>query len=279
MPSNGQTFAESASCAKSLIVWKALQFCLDLIRHMSLKQKMIGLMPRRLELAARYRYNNWLGRLEREMSVINSIVSQRRRCLDIGANVGLYTYRLAHLFKQVESFEPIPRCAKIIASSELENVHLHGVALSNKCGHATLSIPITGGPEATAMASLSTRFQEAESLIVELRTLDSFGFREVDLIKIDVEGHELEVLEGGLETINREWPTVLMEVEQRHHADRNIQGIFDYVLNLGYVGSFFWNGRMNSLSSFSVEQHQQCFDPLDRKKYVNNFIFRPTGKL
>src|SRR4051812_4803866 len=98
MPSNGQTFARSASYAKSLIVWKALQFCPDLIRHMSLKQKMIGLMPRRLELAARYRYNNWLGRLEREMSVINSIVSQRRRCLDIGANVGLYTYCLAQLF-------------------------------------------------------------------------------------------------------------------------------------------------------------------------------------
>ena len=246
---------------------------------MSIKQKFINLIPRRLELAARYHYNKTLGRLEREMSIIENIVSQRRRCLDVGANVGLYTYRFAQLFREVESFEPIPRCARIIASSEFKNVHLHGVALSNKTGQATLNIPATGGPEATALASLSNRFPDAESLAVELRTLDSFQFSEVDLIKIDVEGHELEVLKGGLGTIKRESPTVLVEVEQRHHPDRSIQSIFKFVLDLGYEGSFFWNGRMNPLANFSVEQHQQAFDPLDREEYVNNFIFRPAGNV
>jgi len=244
---------------------------------MSIKQKVISLIPGRWELAARYHYNKVLGRLEREMSIIENIVPQRRRCLDIGANVGLYTYRFAQLFRQVESFEPIPRCAGIIALSGFKNVHLHSQALSNKAGQATLSIPATGGPEATALASLSNRFPDAESLVVELRTLDSFQFGEVDLIKIDVEGHELEVLEGGLATIKRESPTVLVEVEQRHHPDINIQSIFDFFLELGYEGSFFWNGRLNPLTSFSVEQHQQPYDPLDRGAYVNNFIFRPTG--
>lgn len=246
---------------------------------MSIKQKVINLIPGRWELAARYHYNKALDRLEREMSIIENIVPQRRRCVDIGANVGLYTYRFAQLFRQVESFEPIPRCARIIASSQLKNVHLHSYALSNKSGQATLSIPATGGPEATALASLSNRFPDAESLAVELRTLDSFQFSEVDLIKIDVEGHELEVLEGGLATIKRESPTVLVEVEQRHHSDRSIQSIFEFVMDLRYEGSFFWNGRMNPLTSFSVEQHQQPFDPLDRREYVNNFIFRPSRNL
>ncbi len=242
---------------------------------MSIKQKVISLIPGRLELAARYHYNKALGRLERETSIIENIVPQRRRCLDIGANVGLYTYRFAQLFMDVESFEPIPRCAQIIASSKLRNVYLHNLALSNRAGHANLDIPATGGPEATALASLSNHFPDAESLLVELRTLDSFGFTEVDLIKIDVEGHEFEVLQGGRETITRELPTVLVEVEQRHHTDRSIQDIFGFILGLGYSGSFFWNGRMNPLDGFSVDKHQQPFDPLDRTEYVNNFIFRP----
>jgi FkbM family methyltransferase len=99
------------------------------------------------------------------MGIIENIVPQRRRCLDIGANVGLYTYRFAQLFRQVESFEPIPRCARIIASSELKNVRLHGHALSNKSGQATLNIPATGGPEATALASLSNRFRMPSHLL------------------------------------------------------------------------------------------------------------------
>jgi FkbM family methyltransferase len=242
--------------------------------EVSIKQRVIDLIPRRLELAARYNYNKALGRLEREMRIIEQIVSQRRRCIDIGANVGLYTYRFAHVFREVESFEPIPRCAKIIASSGIKNVHLRNCALSNRAGQATLNIPVTGGPEATGLASLSNQFPSAESLVVELRTLDSFVFSEVDLIKIDVEGHELEVLEGAVETIERELPTVLVEVEQRHHADKSIQSIFQFVQDLGYEGIFYWKGCMNPLTSFSVERHQQPFDPLNRVEYVNNFIFR-----
>lgn len=244
---------------------------------MTIKTKIIDLIPHKLELTARYYYNKALDRLEPETAIIGEITQRRRRCLDVGANVGLYTYRFAQLFESVESFEPIPACARIIASSERSNVRLHNLALSNRQGRANLSIPVTGGPEATALASLSNEFPEADLLSVELRTLDSFGFTEVDLIKIDVEGHELEVLEGGLETIRRESPTLLIEIEQRHHAARTIYDIFDFVLKLGYIGSFYWNGRMMPLTEFSVPRHQQSIDPRSRD-YVNNFIFRPAAK-
>jgi FkbM family methyltransferase len=245
---------------------------------MTLKTKIIDLMPSKLELAARYYYNKALGRLEPEAAIIEELTRQRRRCLDIGANVGLYTYRFAQLFESVESFEPIPACARIIASSKQSNVRLHNLALSNRQGRADLSIPATGGPEATALASLSNEFPEADLLSVELRTLDSFGFTQVDLIKIDVEGHELEVLEGGVETIRRELPTLLIEIEQRHHASSTIHDIFDFILKLGYIGSFYWNGRMMPLTEFSVPRHQQSIDPRSQD-YVNNFIFRPAARL
>ena len=78
---------------------------------MSVKEHLISLVPKRLELSARFNYNRLLGRLEPEMDIIENISGERRRCIDVGANVGLYSYRFARLFRYVESFEPIPSCA------------------------------------------------------------------------------------------------------------------------------------------------------------------------
>lgn len=242
---------------------------------MTVKESILSLVPKQLELSARFNYNRLLGRLEPEIDMIEKIAGQRRRCIDVGANVGLYTYRFAQLFQQVESFEPIPACAKIISSSELPNVTVHNTALSHQHGQATLNIPVTGGPEATAFASLSNQFAKADTLTVDLRTLDSFEFSEVDLIKVDVEGHEMEVLQGGLETLNRESPTLLIEIEQRHHSTSGIEKIFSFILALGYHGSFLQDGRMRDLSEFDLAKHQSSSDPRSLE-YINNFIFQPA---
>jgi len=242
---------------------------------MTVKENILSLVPKRLELSARFSYNRMLGRLEPEMDILENIVIQRRRCIDIGANVGLYTYRFAQLFQQVESFEPIPSCANIISSSKFRNVTVHNTALSNQQGRATLNIPATGEPEDTSFASLSNQFDNADTLTVSLQTLDSFGFSEVDLIKIDVEGHELEVLQGGVETLKRESPSLLIEVEQRHHPDDGIEEIFDFILALGYHGSFLQQGRMVNLSEFDLAKHQSASDARSIE-YINNFIFQPA---
>jgi FkbM family methyltransferase len=243
---------------------------------MPIKQHILKLIPRRLELAARFNYNRALGRLDDELDMLEGIVRDRRRCIDVGANVGLYTYRFAQLFQVVESFEPITSCAAIIASSRLRNVRVHEVALSDHAGQAELSIPPAGGPEAMCLASLSNRFPNGESVSVPLQTLDSFEFTEVDLIKIDVEGHELAVLEGAQDTIRREGPTLLIEIEQRHHADRSIRDIFDFILLFGYRGSFSWNGRLVPLEEFDIGRHQKGPDPRS-PDYANNFIFEPLA--
>lgn len=240
---------------------------------MSVKEHLISLVPNRLELSARFNYNRLLGRLEPEMDIIENIAGRRRRCIDVGANVGLYSYRFARLFRYVESFEPIPSCAEIINSSKLPNVTVHKSALSNQQGQATLNIPATGEPEATCFASLSNQFAETDILTVDLQTLDSFEFSDVDLIKIDVEGHELEVLQGGLETLKRESPSLLIEIEQRHHPATGIEEIFSFIQELGYCGSFLQHGRMKDLSEFDFATHQSAADPRS-PEYINNFIFQ-----
>jgi FkbM family methyltransferase len=240
---------------------------------MSVKKLILDLLPGHLELPARYHYNRLLGRLEPEMDLIGNLAGQRRRCIDIGANVGLYTYHFSRIFKHVESFEPIPECAGIIAAGRLGNVSLHRAALSDHDGTATLNIPDTGGPEATALASLSNRFDGARHLTVDLRTLDSYHFSSVDLIKIDVEGHEMEVLRGGSETIRRELPNLLIEIEQRHHPDTDIREILGYITGMGYRGSFLRHGALAELSEFDVSKHQAAADPRS-PDYINNFIFQ-----
>jgi len=109
---------------------------------------------------------------------------------------------------------------------------------------------------------------------VDVRTLDEYDLRNVCFIKIDVEGHELEVLKGGVRTIDRERPTLLVEIEQRHLACP-MQVVFDYLGEFGYRGFFFHDGGLRALSEFSADLHQRLpFLPNGlARDYVNNFVF------
>ena len=66
--------------------------------------------------------------------------------------------------------------------------------------------------------------------MVYVRTLDSFSLDDVTLLKVDVEGHEVELLNGATQTIRRNRPVVLIEVK-----DRNRSAVSDYFRDRGYV--------------------------------------------
>lgn len=146
---------------------------------------------------------------------------RRRVCLDIGAHVGLWAMWLAKEFAVLHCFEPVPHHAEIFAHNVPDgNVTLHRVALGRASGTVSLTVPTrqTGGAH---VQTAEVRDQRTEtnltsdlcSLVtdVPMRTLDGFGFEDVDLIKIDVEGAELAVVEGGRETIRRCRPTIVIE--------------------------------------------------------------------
>jgi hypothetical protein len=72
---------------------------------------------------------------------------------------------------------------------------------------------------------------------VEARTIDSFGFPEVSLMKIDVEGHEAEVLVGAANTIGAFHPVIIIEIFKINHKKvllilegygYSVRGIRDY---------------------------------------------------
>ncbi len=223
-----------------------------------------------------------LGNLERELRHLEAIVPRGGTAIDVGANVGLWTYRLSHYFDRVEAFEPIPRCYHHLRRAGLPGVKLHNVALSSQQGRGELKIPAHWGLRIQGMATLNELDGDCERIAVETRTLDGFDFRGVSFIKIDVEGHESEVLAGARDTIRREKPTMVIEIEQRH-LSFPFTDVIERIVGMGY-GAFFLKGaELRPFAEFDYEAGQQAFtrgkatrfDTLP-KQYTNNFVFKPA---
>jgi hypothetical protein len=139
-----------------------------------------------------------------------------------------------------------------------------------------LHIPFVNGKVNTGYATLGKISQNHLTIRVPVKRLDDFGFADVSFIKIDVEGHESQVLAGATNTILRERPTILVEIEQRHLGEIPITDVFEQLAELGYRGYFLFNKKQHSLDEFSLKDHQANFlSDVSNPGYVNNFIFKP----
>ena len=140
----------------------------------------------------------WLrGALEEEMGWLDRVVRPTGIAIDVGANMGLYSFRLGKLCLGVEAFEPNPSPRTLLEAYGRSNIRIHSVALSSADGNAKLYVPVVRGREQTGLATLNSKpTQDCVELDVEMRRLDSYNFNNVCLIKIDVEGAEYEALEG-----------------------------------------------------------------------------------
>jgi hypothetical protein len=94
-----------------------------------------------------------------------------------------------------------------------------------------------------------------------------------------VEGHELAVLRGAEKTLRQLRPTILIEIEQRHHG-ADVAATLAFFDRLGYVGYGVHEDGLRPIEEFSLEQHQ--IEPLGRAPgshwmmpvdYVNDFVF------
>lgn len=228
------------------------------------------LIPDRWEPPARYAYERFRGLLERELPVAAGVVRPGDRVIDVGANVGIYSHVFAKRGARVEAFEPQAACAAMLrAYAAGRHVSVHQVALGATYGHATLHIPHENGRRLAASASLYPG-EAGSREEVDVTTLDQFEFDGVSLIKIDVEGAELDVVAGGLETLRRNRPQLLVEIEQRHHPEP-IERVFARFESLGYDAYFLdAAGVMRPVAEFDLKR-DQALGP--GHVYVNNFLF------
>jgi FkbM family methyltransferase len=133
-----------------------------------------------------------------------SHVRQFRRAADVGAHIGLWSYHLADRFDRVDAFEPMPtHCECFIENVVAPNVTLYSCAL----GAADGSVSLTS----YAGNSGHSHVAEGGEIKAAMRTLDSFGFIDLDFLKIDTEGYELEVLRGAVKTLKQCKPVIIVE--------------------------------------------------------------------
>lgn len=238
-------------------------------------KRLLNTIPQRCLIRWIYERQKRTGKLDSEMLYVTKLMKRQRRFVDIGANIGIYSYHFKDRFQNIDAFEPLNE-VPLINCFKSDSFRVHSVALSNDVGILDLNIPISKGERSFGLASLEQREGEYEVRSVSLDTLDNFHFDDVDLIKIDVEGHEEFVLEGAIETIRRTSPVLIIEIEQRH-IQKNINDVFQSILNLNYKGFFLSGKNLLSLREFDYGLHQKPFlENVNTREYINNFIFLPN---
>lgn len=142
--------------------------------------------------------------------------------VDVGANTGIYTLAVAACHPSVccHAYEPAPSIADVLHRNIDLNPHLKGriwrhvVGLSSRAGTGNFHETINDHGFISTSSSLHAPGHLSYSEYpVELQKLDDQSFAHpVRLLKIDVEGHERDVLEGGRELVLKDRPVVIFEV-------------------------------------------------------------------
>lgn len=140
---------------------------------------------------------------------------------DIGCNIGITSVTLSRMLGrsgEVWSFEPLPETVKracaTFALNEVENVSLFPIALGSENGIMNLystpghsDVVSAVGKDADGAVAVSVKCMTLDTLVAEQKS----SFAEVGLLKIDVEGFELAVLQGGKSFLSRNKPDIFYE--------------------------------------------------------------------
>lgn len=209
-----------------------------------------------------------------EMRALGTLARGARVVLDIGANAGFVALRLAcsSLGPEavVHAFEPVPAtfaelCRNLELNQTRARVVPHQLALGEKPGRVPFYLPAFQGSVAASARPLFAEEENTE-VLVEMTTLDQFAERErlqrIDLLKCDVEGAELFTLRGGIATLERTRPVLMLEMLRKwssihgYHPNQ----ILALLAPLGY--------RCFSFSDAGLVEHPQ----IDEATQATNFF-------
>jgi len=227
--------------------------------------KTLGLryLPRPLvAVAKRYHYRRVVAATtmddEPEFAVVRGLVRPGDRVLDIGANIGVYSKILSQLVGasgQVLAFEPVPMTYGFLSFTirqlQMTNVKAFNVALSDKSGQAVMEVPqfeqgvdnyymariMAGAPDSTLQHAL-IRCERLDDVLKTESTPIAF-------MKIDVEGHELECIQGAVATIEQSRPSLLIEVGgEPDESGSRAARLFAILRELGYQYYLYDGSRL-----------------------------------
>jgi len=140
-----------------------------------------------------------------------------RTFIDIGASEGAWSHSLAPHYLRVIAFEP-----HIVDWQARGNIEIYEEALSDAEKEVKFYIYENSNCSGYVFNNKKKHVDWVNSDVLETikantKTLDSYNFTDVDLIKIDVEGAEYDVLLGATKTINKNHPKLIIENHTKNH--------------------------------------------------------------
>lgn len=161
---------------------------------------------------------------------------------DIGANAGFYSLAVQALVPEckVLAFECNPDVRKVfernVELNGLKNILIRHEALSDKTGEAEFHVPALTGSGGGSLRNLHPEEGEPRKFSVTLLPLDELSQSGIDLIKIDVEGAELGVVKGAIQSIGNSHPTIFVELLRKWMKpfDSSPQDVSKLLISLGY---------------------------------------------
>lgn len=194
--------------------------------------------------------------------IVKKFIRPGDTIINIGANIGYYSVIFGKLTGpegRVFSFEPTKYFREVLkdnlAANSLHNVEIIPFGLSDKPEQLTIQIDgitatlhVPGGKELVSQESIS------------LMTLEAFckekDLNKIDFIKIDVDGHEPAVLNGGWKPIECFRPMLLIEISHAHYLQSGTNA-WDFYKALKYKGLYIYDENT-----------------LEEYKDLNSFLFR-----
>lgn len=224
--------------------------------------------------------------VEPELVWIKDYLQKDAVIFDIGANVGTFLYQFENKLnhQNIFAFEPNNKL-NIRLKRLFPKMNVSAVALSDENTTAQFKVPIIKGKMVASRGTLNTSYREKDeensyTENVEVVKLDDWtksnNIKKIDFIKIDVEGNEMKTLLGGKNTIQQYRPTLMVEMEQRHH-DAPIWNEISEVESWGFAAHYL------DRKTFSLEKltHEillkNISDEKNKTEYINNIIFLPKN--
>lgn len=225
-------------------------------------------------------------KVEPELLWIRNHLHKSDVYLDVGVNVGAYLYRLEDHLKHenIFGFEPNKKLYYRLKRI-FPNMRIFRLALSDENTIAEFKVPVLNGKKIHTRGTLHTALREegeTESDLQQVKVikLDDWAeieeFRKLDFIKIDVEGNEFQTIKGAEKTIRKFNPTLMVEIEQRHHEEP-IWNFISEIEAWGYQANYLNRETLKpeKLTRAFLEK-QNSNHVKNYRQYINNIIFVPT---
>ena len=179
--------------------------------------------------------------------------------LDIGANIGNHSLYFQKVSKKIYAFEPNPKTFELLKfnTRNHEDIHLYNLGLSNVTGQENLNeLPANIGASYINPSNNLNDNLIHKINISKLDDLNELNQEKISILKIDVEGYEWEVIDGGRNLINKNKPIIIFE----HNTEPKVDKALD-------------------LEQFLKEEEYELFKIFKNFDYLSNFFLKALGAL